>query len=109
MALPTVFFVLSLVELLIVHVVVPWQWLRIVLLMLTIGGVLFVAGFFATRVVHPHFVTAGVVHLRWGHRTVLTTPLSHGGSVIPHTNRSHTQPYAAAERLVFTQAQSPHA
>jgi len=108
MALPTVFFVLSLVELLIVHVVVPWQWLRIVLLILTIWGVLFIAGFFATRVVHPHFVTAGVVHLRWGHRTVLTTPLSNVVSVIPHTNRSHTQPYAAGERLVLTQSQIPN-
>ena len=106
MTFPAVMIVLSLVELLIVHALVPWQWLQIVLLILTVWGVLFILGFFASRVVHPHFVTADALHLLWGHQAVLSTPLTNILSAAPHTNHVHTQPHAEGEQLVLTQFQS---
>lgn len=96
----------SLVELVLVHLLVPWPWLRIVLLILSIWGVLFVAGFFASRVVHPHIVTADSLHLRWGHATVLTTSLANVSSVARRTNHAHTQPHVDGDRLILTQFQS---
>jgi hypothetical protein len=104
--IPIAIGVVSLVELVVVHLLVPWQWLRIILLILSIWGVLFVAGFFAARVVHPHIVTGGSLHLRWGHATVLTTSLANVSSVVRHTNHAHTQPHVDGDRLILTQFQS---
>lgn len=98
--------VVSVVELVVVHVLVPWAWLRIVLLVLTAWGVLFVFGFFATRIVRPHFITEGMLHLRWGHQAVLTTPLSNIVSAARLTNHSHTHPHIEGGRLILTQFQS---
>ncbi|WP_291479955.1 hypothetical protein [Corynebacterium sp.] len=106
MGIPIAIGTASLVELIVVHILVPWPWLRIVLLILSIWGVLFVAGFFASQVVHPHIVTAENLHLRWGHTTVLTTSLANVSSVARHTNHSDTQPHADGDRLTLTQFQS---
>lgn len=106
MTFPLVMVVLSLAELVIVHILVPWDWLRIVLLILTIWGVLFILGFFATRIVHPHFITNEALHVRWGYSTVLATPLTNIVSATPHVNHAHTQPHVEDERLILTQFQS---
>lgn len=106
MTFPAVMIVVSLIELVVVHMLVPWEWLRIVLLVLTIWGVLFILGYFATRVVHPHFVTDEALHLRWGYPTVLSTPLTNIASVTPHVNHAHTYPKVEGERLILTQSQS---
>ena len=106
MAFPTVMIVLSLVELVIVHILVPWVWLQVVLLVLAIWGVLFLLGLVATRVVHPHFVADETLHLRWGHRTVLSAPLTSIVSAVPHANHKHTQPQIEGESLILSQFQS---
>lgn len=106
MGIPIAIGAVSLVELVVVHILVPWPWLRIVLLILSIWGVLFVAGFFSSRVVHPHTVTADSLHLRWGHTTVLTTSLANVSSVARRTNYAHTQPHVDGDRLILTQFQS---
>lgn len=106
MAVPVAFGVASLVEIVVVHLLVPWQWLRIVLLVISVWGVLFIAGFFASRVVHPHLVGDRGLQLRWGQRTVLTTPLANVSSVARHANHTHTHPHAEGDRLVLTQFQS---
>lgn len=106
MTFPAVILVLSAVELVIVHLIVPWLWLQIVLLILTIWGVLFMAGFFADRIVHPHYVTGDALHLRWGRRTVLVAPLANVSAADSHRSHAYTQPHAEGELLVLTQFQS---
>lgn len=106
MTFPLVMVALSLVELVVVHILVPWHWLRIVLLVLTVWGVLFILGFFASRIVHPHFIANGALTLRWGQQTVLTAPRSHIASAAAHTNHVHTQPHIDGETLTLTQFQS---
>lgn len=103
LVMPAVLLVLCMGELLVVHLVVPWQWLRLVLLVLTVWGTLFILGFFASRAVNPHFISAGALHLRWGHKKVLTTPLTNILSAQRHTNHTHVQPFAQGERMVLTQ------
>lgn len=106
MTFPAVMIVLSLVELVIVHMLVPWAWLRLVMLVLTVWGVLFILGYFASRIVYPHFITDEVLHLRWGLQAVLTTPLTNVATVAPHVNHAHTQPGIDGDRLILTQFQS---
>lgn len=101
--LPTVLIVVSLIEVVIMHVLVPWAWLQIVLVLVTIWGVLFVLGIFATRVVRPHFVSEGVLHLRWGLQSVLDTPLTNISSMARYENHVHTQPHVDEDRVILTQ------
>ena len=106
MAFPVAIVVASLVELGVVHVLVPWTWLQILLLVLTIWGILLVLGPFASRAVHPHLVTSEALELRWGHRSVLSTPLTNLRSVEPLLDHAPTQPAADGTRLILTQFQS---
>ncbi|UFU07312.1 hypothetical protein [Ruania halotolerans] len=106
MTFPAVMIAVSLVELVVVHFLVPWPWLQIVLIILTIWSVLFVLGHLASRVVHPHFVKEGALHLRWGHSTVLVTPLTNILVAKQHANHAHTQPHIDDEQLILTAFQS---
>lgn len=106
MAVPVAIVTVSLVELVAVHLLVPWQWLRIVLLISSIWGALFVAGLFAARIVNPHLVSHGDLTLRWGLQTVLSTPLSNVVSAGRHANHAATQPDVGGNRLILTQFQS---
>ena len=63
---PLFFTVLALVELFVVHLIVPWEWLRITLLLLTIYSLMLLLGFVGARVVHPHVVTDDTIILKLG-------------------------------------------
>lgn len=102
MTVPVVMVALSVFELAIVHLIVPWPWLRIALLVLTVWAVLYVLGFFATLIVHPHLIASEQLQLRWGLKTVLVTPLSNVREVTPHTNHAHVRPHAEEALLVLT-------
>lgn len=104
--IPSVFVALSLGELLLVHLLVPWLWLQLVLLVLTLWGVLFVLGLVAARVVHPHSVTVETLQLQWGYQTVLATPLTNIAAVSLYANHQHTHPAVAGDSLILTQFQS---
>lgn len=106
MTLPLILVALSVGELAVVHVIVPWTWLRITLLVLTVWGMLFIGGFFAHRVVYPHFIAGDTLHLRWGRQTVLITDVSNIASATLQVNYAHTQPHAEGTRLILTQLQS---
>lgn len=106
MTFPAVMIGFSVVELVVVHLLVPWQWLQILLLVLTVWGVLFIAGYLASRFVNPHFLANGKLHLRWEHKTVLVTQISNIQSVVRHANHAHSYPTIEGERLVLTQFKS---
>src|SRR5699024_1014760 len=86
MTMPVALAVVSVVEVLVVHLLVPWLWLRILLLLLRVWGMLFLFGLLATRVVHPHFVGGDVLHIRWGRTTVLTATLSAVAAAVRHAH-----------------------
>lgn len=106
MTLPVALAVVSLVEVLVVHLLVPWLWLRILLLLLSVWGMLFLFGLLATRVVHPHFVGGDVLHIRWGRTTVLTAPLSAVAAAVRHAHHTDSHPRAEDGLLVLSQFQS---
>lgn len=73
---PAVMLVLSAVELAVVHVIVPWPWLRWTLLALTVYGMLAIVAMTASRRARPHLLGDGTLRLRWGAATVLEVPLA---------------------------------
>ncbi|KUF06356.1 hypothetical protein [Leucobacter sp. G161] len=106
LGIPVAMIVVSVVELAVVHLLVPWRWLQLLLLVLTIWAVLFMLGIFAARAVHPHVVTEEDLYLRWGDRLVLTSPLSNVLSAEAVADHSPTQPAVTGEKLLLTQFHS---
>ncbi|MCF3105994.1 hypothetical protein IPZ58_31125 [Streptomyces roseoverticillatus] len=62
-------------EILAVEFLVPWPTVRIILLVLSVYGMLWVLGFIATFFVRPHTIGGGKIVLRFAHFTQVTIPL----------------------------------
>ena len=59
--------ILSIVEIAVVALFVPWQWLRIAALAFTVYGIVWVLGFLGAIRRRPHYATARELVLRFGH------------------------------------------
>ncbi|MFP1626492.1 hypothetical protein ACLB9X_15260 [Streptomyces sp. 5K101] len=70
-------------EILAVEFLVPWTVVRIVLLVLSVYGTVWVLGFIAALSIRPHIVGDGKVVLRFAHFTQITIPLELVESVRP--------------------------
>ncbi|GAB2633666.1 hypothetical protein ABI214_14780 [Prescottella soli] len=92
LAIPAAFLVASLVEAVALHLLVPWQWLRVVLLVLTAVSLVAMACWLAARAVHPHLVTAEKLTLRSGRDTVLSVDRSRIVRAVPTRRFEHTTP-----------------
>ncbi len=66
MSIPVAFVAASVIEAVAIHFLVPWQWLRVVLLVATVLSLIAIGGWLAGRVVHPHLVSARTVVFRSG-------------------------------------------
>ncbi|MGF0252920.1 hypothetical protein ACQR3V_03045 [Rhodococcus erythropolis] len=66
MSIPVAFVAASVIEAVVIHFLVPWQWLRVVLLVATVLSLIAIGGWLAGRVVHPHLVSARTVVFRSG-------------------------------------------
>lgn len=88
-AMPVCLTVLLALETAVVHLVVPWPWLRLVLLVLNLYAVLLVCSVLVGRVAHPHRIVGEVLHLQFGRHTVAEVPVSTlTGEILPR--REHT-------------------
>jgi hypothetical protein len=68
--------VLTLVEVVPVHFLVPWAWLRTVLLVLGVYGFLWAVGYYQGWRRRPHHLTDGVLVLRSGPGTAVGIPVT---------------------------------
>lgn len=102
MSVPIVMTVLTVLEAAIIHLLVPWAWLRMVLLVVAIYALLLVLGVLASRVVNPHLVGDGRLILKWGHKIVLDSPLTNIERIAAVSNHSFTQPAVEEDRMVLT-------
>ncbi|MBW0283298.1 hypothetical protein ATN38_26625 [Rhodococcus sp. FH8] len=66
MSIPVAFVAASVIEAVAIHFLVPWQWLRVMLLVATVLSLIAIGGWLAGRVVHPHLVSARTVVFRCG-------------------------------------------
>lgn len=72
LGVPLAFGVLTAVEVVAIHLLLPWAWLRTALLVASIYSLVWILGFVATRITHPHLLTGTHLILRDGAHTVAT-------------------------------------
>lgn len=75
--LPAMLTVAVIIEIIAVELLVPWQWLRILLLLLSIYSLLLLWAMFAGIKVHPSYVYNNALTLRRGRKSIATIPLTH--------------------------------
>ncbi|MCT2122405.1 hypothetical protein [Dietzia cinnamea] len=75
LGMPTALAVAAAIELVAVHLLVPWSVVRLVLDLLGIYGLLMVLGWLAGRIVRPHLLDSGVLTLRSGPHVCARIPL----------------------------------
>lgn len=69
-----VFIGVSAVELVVVHLLLPWETVRLVADVVGIWGLVWMLGLAASYTVHPHVVTASGLRVRQGHGIDITVP-----------------------------------
>ena len=99
LALPIAFGIASLIEVVALHFLVPWQWLRIVLAMLSVWSVVAVLGYLARHRVHPHYLTSSRLVLRQSGLVVATVPRSDIGAVVSVRRFAETTARVAGSTL----------
>ena len=102
LAIPITLGIATVIEAGAIHMLIPWQWLRILLLIASVYALILIAGVFAARIVNPHLVSPQTLLLKWGHRTVLETPLDNIVKIRQISNHQHMQPAVDGALLVLT-------
>jgi hypothetical protein len=70
-----VLLVVSIIEIVAVELLVPWEIVRVVVLILSIYGLRWMIGFWASTIVYPHYVTDDELVLRFSYFHTITVPL----------------------------------
>jgi len=70
----TVIVFVSLLELVVVHLLLPWATVRIVLLVVSVWGLLWMLGFLASMKVFPHLIDDAGLRIRYGTTTDIRVP-----------------------------------
>ena len=65
----------SALEMVAVHFIVPWPWVRWPLLVVSVWGLIWMFGFLAGQVVHPHLVEPDRLRVRNGHTVDAVIPI----------------------------------
>jgi hypothetical protein len=71
-----VMMVLGPVEIALAELLVPWAWLRIVLMVLAVYGVVWLFGFYAGVHTRPHYIDAERLVVRSGHLAAVSVPVA---------------------------------
>lgn len=66
----------SALEMVAVHFIVPWPWVRWPLLIVSIWGLIWMFGFLAGQIVYPHLVEPHRLRVRNGHTVDAVVPIS---------------------------------
>jgi hypothetical protein len=66
----------SALEMVAVHFIVPWPWLRWPLLIVSVWGLIWMFGFLAGQIVYPHLVEPEQLRVRNGHTVDAAVPIS---------------------------------
>lgn len=66
----------SALEMVAVHFIVPWPWVRWTLLVVSLWGLVWMIGFLAGLIVHPHLIEPDRVRVRNGHTIDAVIPIN---------------------------------
>ena len=97
-----VFIFLSLVELPVVHLLIPWDTARLVVLVLSVWGVLWMVGMLAGVKVHPHLLDDHGLRVRYGAAVDIHVPAAAIAGVTAERGRVDTQRSVHVEGTVLS-------
>lgn len=90
LALPLAFVAATLIEVVVLHLLIPWAWLSVVLGVLSLWSLLLILGAVAGDIAYPHYLTDRELVLRRGGRRVAVVPLDRIAAVTAHRRYNHT-------------------
>lgn len=102
LAMPVAMLIVTAIEIAVVHFLVPWVWLKVILLVLGVYAAVFVIGIFADRKLHPHELSDEGLKLNWGQTEVLTTALANVVEVRKQSVHKYTYTTVDGSTLVLT-------
>jgi hypothetical protein len=89
------FTAMAAIETVVLHVVLPWDAVRLVCDVVSIWGLLWMLGYFASVRVHPHLVTDDALRVRSGTSVDLVVPWSQVDAVVKQRH-----PFDSSKRLL---------
>ncbi|WP_139277642.1 hypothetical protein [Rhodococcus marinonascens] len=93
------FGLVTMVEIIAVHLLVPWAWLRTTLLIASLYGIVLLFSFVSKRVVHPHLLSQKEPVLREGNHVVASIPIEQISSAFTSKRFTQTAPCEESGRL----------
>lgn len=99
LVLPAAFGTATLVEIGVLHLLLPWLWLRIAAAALSAWSLLALLGYLAVHRVRPHYATASRFVVRQSGKIVASIHRSDIASVMPARRYSETNPAVIEGRL----------
>jgi hypothetical protein len=96
-----IFMGLTVLEIAVVEVIVPWTVLRWMLLVLGIYGLLTMAGFVAVNRTRPHILTGDSLRLRCGRLAEISVPIDHIAAVSIGLRGAGYVPFIDGDTLVL--------
>ncbi|MGW0178808.1 hypothetical protein [Nocardia sp. NPDC003345] len=99
LALPMAFGAATLVEVGVLHLLIPWAWLSITLAVVSGWSLLLLLAMFAADISYPHYVTEHTLVLRRAGRRVATVPLDRITAVAERRRYNHTATVLDGDRL----------
>ncbi|WP_137724915.1 hypothetical protein [Prescottella subtropica] len=99
LAVPVAFAIATGVEMVVLHLLVPWPWLQIVLAVLSVWSLLMLFGFLAVHRTHPHYITEDRLVLRQFGSVVASIDLDEVEHVSRTSRYAETAPVIVDGRL----------
>ncbi|MFD4402270.1 hypothetical protein ACFWPH_05840 [Nocardia sp. NPDC058499] len=90
LALPMAFLAATLIEVVVLHLVIPWAWLGITLAVVSVWSLVFLFAVVVADIVYPHYVTGREVVLRRSGRVIARVPLDRIAAVAECRRFNHT-------------------
>ncbi|WP_280462927.1 hypothetical protein [Nocardia carnea] len=90
LALPMAFLAATLIEVVVLHLVIPWAWLSVTLAVVSVWSLVFLFAVVVADIAYPHYVSGQEVVLRRTGRVVARIPLDRTAAVAECRRYNHT-------------------
>ncbi|QBJ94636.1 hypothetical protein ERC79_00615 [Rhodococcus sp. ABRD24] len=104
LVVPTAFALATGIEVVVLHLLIPWQWVQAVLAVLSVWSLVMLFGYFAIHRTHPHYATSERLVLRHSGAVVVAVALANIERVTLRRRFAETTPAIVAGRLFLPNA-----
>ncbi|MGW5387398.1 hypothetical protein [Nocardia sp. NPDC003963] len=99
LALPLAFLAATVLEMTMLHILIPWLWLNALLGVLSLWSLLLLFAVVVADIAYPHYATDRALVLRRGGREVATVAFDRIAAVADHRRYNHTGTALDGDRL----------